>query len=94
MIQRGLIEEVKQLRQRSDLHEALPAIRAVGYRQVWAYLDGKYDFNTMREKAIIATAQLAKRQMTWLRKEKNCNFIEPSQLNTNKILKKIRILLS
>ncbi len=94
MLQQGLVEEVKQLRQRSDLHEALPAIRAVGYRQVWAYLDGKYDFNTMREKAIIATAQLAKRQMTWLRKEENCNFIEPSQLNTDKFLKKIRTLLS
>jgi len=94
MIQRGLIEEVKQLRQRGNLNETLPAIRAVGYRQVWAYLDGKYDFNTMREKAIIATAQLAKRQMTWLRKEENCNFIDPSQLNTDKILKKIRTLLS
>lgn len=93
MLQQGLIEEVEQLRQRKDLHAGLPSIRAVGYRQVWAYLEGEYDFETMREKAIIATAQLAKRQMTWLRKETNCNFIDPSQLNTRKVLKKLRTLL-
>jgi len=94
MLAQGFVDEVAQLRQRDDLHAGLPSIRAVGYRQVWGYLDGKYDFNTMREKAIIATAQLAKRQMTWLRKEKNCNFIDPAQLNTGKVLKKIRTLLS
>ena len=94
MLKQGLIEEVETLRARGDLHAALPSIRAVGYRQVWAYLDGEYDFETMREKAIIATAQLAKRQMTWLRKETDCNFIDPEQLNTKKILKKLRTLLS
>ena len=94
MLKQGLIEEVEALRQRADLHEKLPSIRAVGYRQVWAYLAGDDDFDSMREKAIIATAQLAKRQMTWLRKETDCNFIEPEKLNTQEILKKLRTLLS
>jgi tRNA dimethylallyltransferase len=47
----------------------LPAIRAVGYRQVWQHLNGELDFDQMREKAIVATRQLAKRQFTWLRKQ-------------------------
>ncbi len=93
MLQQGFIEEVERLRKRTDLHAGLPSIRAVGYRQVWAYLDGEDDFDRMREKAIIATAQLAKRQMTWLRKEKDCNFIDPARLNTEKVLKKLRTLL-
>jgi tRNA dimethylallyltransferase len=93
MIDQGLIEEVKKLCQRGDLHPELPAIRAVGYRQVWAMLAGEYDFNTMREKAIIATAQLAKRQMTWLRKEPDCNFIEPGSVKLLKLLKNLRNLL-
>jgi len=69
MIEQGLIEEVKALYQRADLTESLPAIRAVGYRQAWSYLQGEYDLDTMIEKAIIATRQLAKRQFTWLRRE-------------------------
>jgi len=72
----------------------MPSIRAVGYRQVWAYLAGEYGYDEMREKAIIATAQLAKRQMTWLRKETECNFIEPKALNTQKVLKNLKLLLS
>ena len=69
MLNQGLLEEVKALYQRSDLDEKMPAIRAVGYRQVWAYLQGEYDYDTMTERAIIATRQLAKRQFTWLRRE-------------------------
>lgn len=68
MIERGLIEEVRALYERGDLHADLPAIRAVGYRQVWAYFDGEYDRETMIERAIIATRQFAKRQFTWLRR--------------------------
>ncbi len=93
MLKQGFIEEVETLRRRGDLHIGLPSIRAVGYRQVWAYLDGEYSFDIMREKAIIATVQLAKRQMTWLRKEPECNFIDPSQLNTDKVLQKLVALL-
>jgi tRNA dimethylallyltransferase len=63
----GLIEEVKQLRARGDLHPGLPSMRCVGYRQAWEYLDGACDLATLREKGIAATRQLAKRQLTWLR---------------------------
>ena len=62
-----LIEEVKQLRNRGDLHLGMPSMRCVGYRQTWQYLDGEFDRNTLREKGIAATRQLAKRQLTWLR---------------------------
>lgn len=67
MMTQGLIEEVQQLHARTDLHADLPAIRAVGYRQVWDYLDGKISRDEMVERGIIATRQLAKRQLTWLR---------------------------
>lgn len=93
MLQQGFIEEVEGLFKRADLHADMPSIRAVGYRQVWAYLAGDYGFDEMREKAIIATAQLAKRQMTWLRKESECNFIDPNTLNTPKLLKNLKFLL-
>ncbi|MGE8360887.1 tRNA (adenosine(37)-N6)-dimethylallyltransferase MiaA [Pseudomonas sp.] len=67
MLEQGFVEEVERLRQRSDLHVGLPSIRAVGYRQVWDYLEGNLDAQAMRERGIIATRQLAKRQFTWLR---------------------------
>jgi tRNA dimethylallyltransferase len=67
MVAAGLIDEVKNLYERGDLHVDLPAIRAVGYRQVWDYLDGRLTHEEMIERGIIATRQLAKRQFTWLR---------------------------
>jgi tRNA A37 N6-isopentenylltransferase MiaA len=67
MLQQGLVEEVSQLYNRGDLHDRLPSIRSVGYRQVWRYLTGELSYDDMVEKGIIATRQLAKRQMTWLR---------------------------
>ena len=63
----GLIAEVKALRARGDLHPGLPSMRCVGYRQAWEYLDGRIDRAALRETGIIATRQLAKRQLTWLR---------------------------
>ena len=71
MLEQGLIEEVEILRERGDLHEDLPAVRAVGYRQVWGYLNGRLDYTEMQERGVIATRQLAKRQLTWLRSEKD-----------------------
>ena len=65
MLEQGLIEEVKTLRDRGDLHKDLPAVRAVGYRQIWDYLDGRIDYTEMVERGVIATRQLAKRQFTW-----------------------------
>ncbi|WP_297809909.1 tRNA (adenosine(37)-N6)-dimethylallyltransferase MiaA [uncultured Methylophaga sp.] len=67
MVADGFIDEVKTLYQRGDCHPQLPSIRAVGYRQAWSYLAGEYDHETFVEKAIIATRQMAKRQITWLR---------------------------
>ena len=67
MLEQGFIEEVQNLKQRPELHANLPSIRCVGYRQVWDYLDGHLSYPDMRERGIIATRQLAKRQLTWLR---------------------------
>ncbi len=69
MLEQGFIEEVEALYKRGDLTDKMPSIRAVGYRQVWSYLQGECDLETMTEKAIAATRQLAKRQFTWLRRE-------------------------
>lgn len=66
MMAQGFLDEVKQLHQREDLHPELPSVRCVGYRQLWAYLDGECSLDEAVEKAIIATGQLAKRQSTWL----------------------------
>lgn len=71
MLAGGLLDEVRALRARGDLNESLPAIRCVGYRQAWSYLNGEYDLAELEEKGIAATRQLAKRQLTWLRKEQN-----------------------
>jgi len=76
MLDNGLINEVEKLFNRGDLHEKMPAIRAVGYRQIWAYLQGETDKATMTEQAIAATRQLAKRQFTWLRKETDVLMLE------------------
>jgi tRNA dimethylallyltransferase len=76
MLEQGLVEEVARLYRRGDLHPDLPAIRSVGYRQVWGYLAGEYDFATMVHKAICATRQLAKRQLTWLKREQDALWLE------------------
>ena len=67
MLNEGLVDEVQALRSRGDLNYLLPSLKSVGYRQVWQYLDGEIDYDGMVEKSIIATRQLAKRQLTWLR---------------------------
>jgi len=67
MMENGFIDEVKVLFANKGCHPDLPAIRSVGYRQAWAYLSGEYDKQTLVEKAVIATRQMAKRQLTWLR---------------------------
>jgi tRNA dimethylallyltransferase len=67
MITQGFEQEVIELKKRNDLHENLPSIRCVGYRQMWQYLNGEYDHNEMVFRGICATRQLAKRQLTWLR---------------------------
>lgn len=67
MLQNGFQKEVEYLKQRIDLNLNLPSMRCVGYRQMWQYLDNEFDYETMQEKGIAATRQLAKRQLTWIR---------------------------
>ena len=67
MLTQGLVEELRQLRDRHPLHPGLPSMRCVGYRQAWLHLDGQLDARGLREAGIAATRQLAKRQLTWLR---------------------------
>ena len=67
MLAAGLLDEVRQLRKRADLHAGLPSMRCVGYRQAWQALDAGGHQTSLRERGIAATRQLAKRQLTWLR---------------------------
>lgn len=67
MVEVGFVAEVQNLRARGDLTKELPALRAVGYRQIWGHLEGAYDWQEARHRALVATRQLAKRQLTWLR---------------------------
>lgn len=81
MLQCGFIDEVEQLYARPDLHKELPAIRSVGYRQAWDYLAGEIDKDEMRLRAIAATRQLAKRQITWLRSWEGLHYYTTSDGN-------------
>ena len=67
MLESGLVDEVKQLREEYGLESIMPSMRCVGYRQAWQYLDGEIDAEELRSNGIAATRQLAKRQLTWLR---------------------------
>ncbi|TAN52977.1 MAG: tRNA (adenosine(37)-N6)-dimethylallyltransferase MiaA [Betaproteobacteria bacterium] len=81
MLAAGLIEELVALRQRYRLSAEMPSMRAVGYRQLWGCLEGEYDRAAMRDKAIAATRQLAKRQMTWLRSFRNVELLAEPDAN-------------
>jgi tRNA dimethylallyltransferase len=94
MIDAGFQAEVEQLKDRGDLHLNLPSIRCVGYRQMWQYLDGDFDFNEMREKSVAATRQLAKRQLTWLRGWKDIHLLDTfSPNNLSKVIKQSKFQL-
>lgn len=93
MLEQGFIAEVEALRQRGDLHIDLPSIRAVGYRQAWAYLDGEYAYDEMIERGIIATRQLAKRQFTWLRSWDDVEWLDSLSCNKmSQVLKRLERL--
>ncbi|KND82696.1 tRNA (adenosine(37)-N6)-dimethylallyltransferase MiaA [Aggregatibacter actinomycetemcomitans] len=93
MIELGFQQEVEKLYRRADLHENLPSIRCVGYRQMWEYLRGDYSHDEMVFRGICATRQLAKRQITWLRGWKSpiqwLDSLQPAQA-----LEKVLSLLS
>ncbi len=93
MMEQGFLEEVKALYAREDLHADLPAIRCVGYRQAWQYLDGKLDADEMKERAVIATRQLAKRQMTWMRSEPNIIKFDAKNYSLDDVVDSIQVFL-
>ncbi|EPJ46061.1 MAG: tRNA delta(2)-isopentenylpyrophosphate transferase [Osedax symbiont Rs2] len=76
MLQQGFLEEVQQLYSRPDLNLNMPSMRCVGYRQAWMHLAGEIDRATMLEKGLVATRQLAKRQITWLRSWQQLHWLE------------------
>jgi len=77
MLEQGFLDEVQRLRQRGDLDPQLPALRAVGYRQAWMYLQGELSGQEWVEQALVATRQYAKRQLTWFRAEPDAHWIDP-----------------
>lgn len=77
MLKQGLEMEVSKLKERVDLHLDLPSMRAVGYRQMWQYLDGELSYPAMQERGVVATRQLAKRQITWLRSWPDLHWLDP-----------------
>ena len=92
MLEEGFEQEVKQLYERGDLNEDLPSIRSVGYRQMWQYIDGQMSYDDMRERGIIATRQLAKRQLTWLRGWEDVTWLDTfAKDNLTKITAKVTL---
>ena len=89
MIEEGFLEEVQHLYDRRDLNTDYPSIRCVGYRQAWEYLNGNIDFNEMKNRAIVATRQLAKRQMTWLRSETKVSRYDAQYYNLSSVIGEI-----
>lgn len=81
MLEQGFVKEVEALYQRGDLDLQMPSVRCVGYRQAWEYLSGTVDYETMVDKGIIATRQLAKRQITWLRSWPDLNWLDTHDPN-------------
>ncbi len=76
MLEAGFIDEVEALRAREDLHRDLPSMRAVGYRQVWDYLDGVIARDELAFRGVVATRQFARRQLTWLRQESGVHWLD------------------
>ncbi len=81
MLAQGFLDEVRQLYARADLHPDLPAIRAVGYRQLWEHLSGKVALDAAIENAIVATRHLARRQFIWLRSEQDISMVDALEAN-------------
>jgi tRNA dimethylallyltransferase len=82
MLVRGLVAEVETLRARGDLHAGLPALRLIGYRQLWDHLEGATTLAEATLRAVAATRQLARRQLTWLRAEPGAEWFDPFETET------------
>lgn len=90
MLAGGFIAEVQALKNRGDLSENLPSMRSVGYRQVWQHLAGELDYEQTKERGIIATRQLAKRQLTWLRAEPELLLLDMLNYQTAQVSERVR----
>ncbi len=94
MLDQGFEEEVRALWERGDLDLSMPSVRCVGYRQMWEYFSGQWDYETMQFKGVVATRQLAKRQITWLRSWENLNWLDTNDRDiTSKALKLINSVI-
>lgn len=94
MLDAGFMEEVRQLYARGDLTAALPSIRSVGYRQAWEFMNNEISFDEMKYKAVAATRQLAKRQLTWLRSWPEVEWFEGEGVELqDKVLSKVEELI-
>ncbi|MGO1692036.1 MAG: tRNA (adenosine(37)-N6)-dimethylallyltransferase MiaA [Marinobacter sp.] len=92
MLEAGFLDEARALMGRGDLHPDLPSMRCVGYRQAWSYLAGVDDYDTFVSKGVAATRQLAKRQLTWLRKWSDLNWLDSEDgFIVEAALKKVRL---
>ena len=89
MLQDGVIDELKALREQWTLNAELPAMRCIGYRQIWSYLEGQTSHQQMSDQAIAATRQLAKRQLSWLRHYPDIQRIDPNTCTTTDITEQI-----
>ena len=86
MLEDGLVEELRALRARFTLSAGMPSMRAVGYRQAWEFLEGEASEAQMRERAVAATRQLAKRQLTWLRSFGDLAVLDPERASVHSFL--------
>jgi tRNA dimethylallyltransferase len=93
MIKDGFMDEIQQLFDRRNLNPDLPSMRCVGYRQAWSYLNKNIDFKEMKKRVIVATCQLAKRQMTWLRSEREVSRYDAQQYDLSSIIGEIKHFL-
>lgn len=90
MLEQGFVEEVEGLKARADLNLSLPSMRCVGYRQLWQFLDGKLSRQEMIDKGVAATRQLAKRQITWLRKQPQENAFDCLNYSKDAIFNQVK----
>jgi len=90
MLEAGFLDEVRRLMGRGDLHPDLPSMRCVGYRQAWSYLAGDFDRQALEDKGVAATRQLAKRQLTWLRKWSGLDWVDSD--DPEKVDKTLKII--
>ena len=90
MLEQGFVEEVEGLKTRTDLNLSLPSMRCVGYRQIWQFLDGELSRQEMKDKGVAATRQLAKRQITWLRKQPQENAFDCLNYSKDAIFSQVK----